>query len=713
VLTARGTPLERAFGFGAARQLLEPVLRTEADRDRLLAGSAASARGVFDQVDGDAGSFSVLHGLYWLTVNLASAGPVVLAVDDLQWCDSPSLRYLAYLVKRLEELPVLVVATLRTGEQHEDDELLCELALDPVAVSLRPGPLGIEATAALVRERLGEPAPAFVQVCHHTTSGNPLLLRQLLRALEAEGTPPDVLHLDLVRAIGSRAVSSLVLLRLRRMPAHVVAAARAVAVLGAAASLPTVAALAELDEPTAAAALATLCRTEVLRDEQPLAFVHPLVRDAVYGEVPVAERALRHERAGQVLRSVGAPAEQVAAHLLLAPQRGDAATVAVLQAAARTAVDRGAADTAVTLLRRALDEPAHGQDRLDVLLELGLVETLVDGPAAVRHLQQAWPSLDEPALRGEIGIVLARTHAFASERGVATAFARQARASLPPDQDDARQGLLALERVTRIMHALDPVPYGGGEWPEVSGSGPGARMLAATLSHELVLHGRDREGAVAMARFALDGDHLLDVDNGLLWVTAAMSLALADHDLGDFWDRADRHAHAQGSLFTALSVSLWRGHHEWLRGDLVDAVQSLRDAVEQDRMWGSSGVGTSFSHGLPGAGPGRPGQLAEARSAWTRPRSRRWGGRRLLGRPRDAAAGGGPAGARPWRARPAVDVYGVRNPAWVPERGTRAAVLHALGRTGEARALLEEDVQRLRGVGRPAFLGAGCGGWVR
>jgi hypothetical protein len=73
-----------------------------------------------------------------------------------------------------------------------------------------------------------------VQVCHHTTSGNPLLLRQLLRALEAEGTPPDVLHLDLVRAIGSRAVSSLVLLRLRRMPVHVVAAARAVAVLGAA-----------------------------------------------------------------------------------------------------------------------------------------------------------------------------------------------------------------------------------------------------------------------------------------------------------------------------------------------------------------------------------------------------------------------------------------------------------------------------------------------
>jgi tetratricopeptide (TPR) repeat protein len=411
-----------------------------------------------------------------------------------------------------------------------------------------------------------------------------------------------------------------------------------------------------------------------------------------------------------VLQVVGAPAEQVAAHLLLAPQRGDAATVGVLQAAARTAVDRGAADTAVTLLRRALDEPALGQDRLDVLLELGLVETLVDGPAAVRHLQEAWPLVDEPGLRGEIGIVLARTHAFTSERGVATAFARQARASLPPDQDDARQGLLALERVTRIMHALDPVPYGGGEWPEVSGSGPGARMLAATLSHELVLHGRDREGAVAMARFALDGDHLLDVDNGLLWVTAAMSLALADHDLGDFWDRADRHAHAQGSLFTALSVSLWRGHHEWLRGDLVDAVQSLRDALEQDRMWGSSGLGAWYSRAFLVQALVDRGELGEARSAVEelQPVAAVGEGQWLL---RLAEARLLVAEGRPAEALAVLDLclegYGLRNPAGVPERGIRAEALHALGRTPEARALLEDDVRRLRAWGAPAFLGAG------
>ena len=86
---------------------------------------------------------------------------------------------------------------------------------------LRPQPLSAEAAGLLVRERLSEGVDAFVEACHRTTSGNPLLLRQLVRALESEGVPPDVTHADTVRAVGSRAVSSLVMLRLRRMPAAV------------------------------------------------------------------------------------------------------------------------------------------------------------------------------------------------------------------------------------------------------------------------------------------------------------------------------------------------------------------------------------------------------------------------------------------------------------------------------------------------------------
>ena len=68
---------------------------------------------------GDAGgdvSFAVLHGLYWLTVNLSAERPLLLAVDDLQWCDHPSLRFLAYLARRLDGLPVLVACGVRSSE---------------------------------------------------------------------------------------------------------------------------------------------------------------------------------------------------------------------------------------------------------------------------------------------------------------------------------------------------------------------------------------------------------------------------------------------------------------------------------------------------------------------------------------------------------------------------------------------------------------------
>ena len=462
VLSARGSQLERSFGFGAVRQLFEPFTLDSAVTDDLLAGAAAAARPVFDDETGDDpvqhGGFAVLHGLYWLSVNLAGDGPLVICVDDIQWCDSASLRFLAYLVKRLEGLPVLVVLALRTGEPHPDDALLTELALDSSVKVIRPAPLSPEAAGALVRERLGEGADSFVEVCHRMTSGNPLLLRQLLRALADEGVTPDLSHLDTVRAVGSRAVSSLVTLRLRRMPPAVTAVARAVAVLGEAAGLPTVAALAQRPEDEVAAGLDALSRSEILKDEQHLSFVHPLVREAIYDDLSPGDRALHHERAAQVLGRQGATAEQVAAHLLRAPRRGDPATVELLRTAARTAVSRGASDAAVALLRRALDKPAPGPERAGVLLELGLVETLVDGPSGVAHLSEAYAALEElgePHERARLAVDIARTHVFVSPPGVATAFARDASAALP--RGVRRRAAGAARPATHLgLHARPP-----------------------------------------------------------------------------------------------------------------------------------------------------------------------------------------------------------------------------------------------------------------
>ncbi len=711
VLTARCSRLERAFGFGVVRQLLDPALGEGERREHLLGGTPA-ARAVFaEPVDGPGGegSFAVLHGLLRLTAAVSAEAPLLITVDDLQWCDSASLRYLAYLGKRLDGLPIVVAATIRAGEEHPEAALLQELALDPDAVVVVPRPLSRRATQDLVTDRLGDPADRFVDVCHETTAGNPLLLRQLVRALEAAGVRPDISHVDTVRAIGSRAVSSLVMFRLRRMPPDATAVARAVAVLGPHADLPTIAAFADLDEPAAAAMLDGLTRAEILLDRQPPAFVHPLVRDAVYQDQPASERALHHERAAQVLRRRGAALEHVSTHLLLAPWRGDESTVSWLRSAATAATARGATESAVTLLRRAADEPATGSARLDLLVQLGLVESLVDGPAAIAHLSEAYAGLDDDARRrAEVALVITRAHVFASPRGVATAFAHDAAESLPPDLDDARQGLQALQRLTGHMHGLPPERYRVGE-PTVSGSGVGARMLAAVLAYERMLDGQDRDEAVRLARYALEDDALLVADNGLLWIAAAAVHMLSDADLGDFWDRAMNHAQRTGSLFAVLSTNLWRGYSEWRRGQLDHALQSIQDAMEQERMWGSSDVSRAYSTAFAaGVLLDRGDRIAAEqmlRGAAGLPELGE--GTRLL---REAGVRLHLANGRAQEALEAVEAVvtppGISNPVWSAWRRLKATALGRLGRVDEALALADEEVALLRRWGAPSQLGA-------
>ena len=245
----------------------------------------------------------MLRGLCELTTQLAEEAPFVLCVDDVQRCDEASLQFLAYLVRRLEGLPVLVVLAMRTGEPQQADDL-AELVADETVAVVRPAPLTEQGTAALVTDRLGRGADAFVATCHRMTSGNPLLLRQLLRALADQGVPPDAAHVDTVRAVGSRAITSLVTLRLRRMPAERPRRSRARSrCSGRWPTCVSVADLSQHSEEDVASALDVLARSEILRDGHPLDFVNPLVRDAIHADIPAGERALLVERLNRRLKS--------------------------------------------------------------------------------------------------------------------------------------------------------------------------------------------------------------------------------------------------------------------------------------------------------------------------------------------------------------------------------------------------------------------------
>lgn len=714
VLSARGSQLEKEFGFGAVRQLFDPVLGDPVARNELLTGAALGATRVFDAtyspVDAPPETlFTILHGLYWLTSNVTARGPLVIAIDDVQWCDTSSLRFLGYLANRFEGLPVLIAATWRTGESYADEDLLQELTVASDPVSVRPGPLSASATSVVVRGRLAGADDAFAAACFRTTSGNPLLLRQLLRALESEGVRPDSSHADTVRAIGSRAVSSMVLMRFRRMPEASRLVARAVAVLGDGVSLPLVSAMTGLTEQTTAGAVAALARSEVLRPDHPLGFVHPLVEAAVYDDVPLGERELQHDRAAQVLAAAGASPEQIAAHLMLVPPRGDAGVVDILSEAAARAVERSASESATAYLRRAVQEPPPTEERPRILMELGRLETMGDGPRAIEHLMQAYRLLQEPAAQADTAIMLARTAVFAAPPGEATRLARTAAEDIDVSLVDQQQALVALERVSAYMHAVDVTAHPLGPVPALSGTGTGAQALAAALAWEEVGRGEDRAEAMRLARFALQDRRLIQTDPGLLWVIAAMVLDFGGEDIEPFWERELLEAYRTGGLFAALSVHLWLGYAQWQSGKLREAQQSLLHCIEQGVMWGDSRIAQPYAdaflvHVLLDLGdlPGATEYLDRVRHA---PRAGE--GIRLYveADARHALMTGDPDSSLRLLESVQHQMAAMLNPIWRPWRSMRARALAALGRHEEAMDLVAAELVLAERWGTPALVG--------
>src|SRR5207249_3567449 len=124
------------------------------------AGAAALAAPFFDpdQVAAEPAatdsSLARLHGLYWLTANLAARRPLLVTVDDLHWCDLPSLRWIAYVLPRIEGIDLALVVGVRTGESPGHERLLGQILADPMAGVIRPPPLTAAAATLILRATL-------------------------------------------------------------------------------------------------------------------------------------------------------------------------------------------------------------------------------------------------------------------------------------------------------------------------------------------------------------------------------------------------------------------------------------------------------------------------------------------------------------------------------------------------------------------------------
>jgi class 3 adenylate cyclase/DNA-binding CsgD family transcriptional regulator len=725
VLVARSAELEQEFAYNVVRQLFEPLLASVGPNERgeLLSGTAALAGRLFDETEltgsasGDV-SFAVLHGLYWLAANAAARRPTALVVDDLHWADAASLRWLTYVGRRLEGLPLLVIAGLRPPEQAQETELLTELISDPAALVIRPTALGEASVAALARDIFGaEPEEPFVAACHEATGGNPLFVRALLDALQGEGCNPVAANAQRVREIGPESVARAVSLRLSRLPAEARQLAAATAVLGDGCDLRDAAALAELDADLASLAATALARADLVRVSTPaIEFVHPVVRSSIYETIEPGERARAHRRAAELLCGADAEPERVAAHLDLVAPAGDPFVVEILRAAADRALVRGAPEAAARYLLRALAEPPPEPARVDTLCELGLAEQRADVSAAAEHLGSAIEAIEEPVRRGRIALELGRS-LFRLNRGPDAVRALEEASERLGEADPELRLMLQAELINsaafdpsvidvsrRLLAAVDEADLTGDR---------GRAVMVATLRYFDARNGVNREAMSELADPRLIGRLIESMPSVAISCAAtALLYAETDHEVDRFFELMIGAAKKRGELVTLSNMLCFRGLTLAQRGELESAIQDLRESDELVPYLPTQQGAIYFRSWLADVLTNR-GELDEAERALAE-----------LGLPEDVPQSGHMIfflGARGWlrlarrdfegsrsdfeRLGRYMESFDMRNPAMLAWRSHLALALLALERRDEALALAREEVDLARAWGAPRPIG--------
>jgi DNA-binding CsgD family transcriptional regulator len=574
-LEARGSELEQPFAFGVVRQLLEPVISKELERTDLFAGAAGPAARLFEPgerrpLDAGAG-FEALHSLYWLVVNMADRAPVLVLVDDCQWADRESLRFLAYLAQRIEGLPVAMLLTGRPPDAGGDEAgaLWGQLASRPAAAALFPRPLSQSAAVTLVRERLGAgAAEEFCRACHTATGGNPLFLRELLGALAAAGVAPSAAAASAVQDVGPAAVSRFVLHRLAALGPAATELARAVAVLGDDSEPLLAVRMSGLSQDDAREAADDLVRADIFVPAERLGFVHPIVRAALYEDLAPGERQTRHAAAAEALAREGASAERVTAHLLLTLPTGDQHRVGIFRSAATAATHRGAPRAAAAYLRRALAESPSGQDRGEILAELGWYEVAtVQFEAAQEHLRAALASSATLATRADAASSLGRCAIVSGGRSAAAAA--DAVSSLagelwPADPERSLELGSELLIVAGSIPLLRPgLAARLREFRDLARGRPGFEAVARIVSaQEQLLHGGPASASTDEVQAALMAGLPASAQNtaglaALFTLIVGERYELADRLLDAVLERARQEGHAtrQGILHALHAAS--------------------------------------------------------------------------------------------------------------------------------------------------------------
>jgi DNA-binding CsgD family transcriptional regulator len=339
-------------------------------------------------------SAALSEQLLALVAEQCATSPTVLVVDDLQWADPATVALWRRMARAAPTLPLLLIGMMRPVPQRDD--LLALRNMPEVSTRLQLTGLADEDVDVLIAGLAGGRPDANLLRLAEGAAGNPLYLTELIAALgrSASLTVTSAGAAVLTSGPAPSSLAAAIADRLGFVPGSVREVLRAAALLGVDFAVPDLAIVLGRSVADLVPAVDEACAAGVLAESgSSLGFRHPVIRAALYGEIPAPLRAAWHRDAARSLAEAGAPADRVARQLLGAVSGGsDAADPMdewVLDWLAGTAelLVRQAPRAAAELLQHAVASSSAGSARHDNLVSR-LADALfrVGDPAAAEQL---------------------------------------------------------------------------------------------------------------------------------------------------------------------------------------------------------------------------------------------------------------------------------------------------------------------------------------
>ena len=566
VIDTRCTPMTPTISHVLLRDWFSGIAQRNGTA---IDGPARVLQELSDDVQSGVGD--LVYGARWVLEEIAQEQPVMLIVDDLHWADTGSLEVLDLLVSTIQHLPCLVVYTVRSGEPVASAEALARVRMSSTVLS--PAPLSQDAVLALLRHHDALASAADARHIHEMSGGVPFYVRELLN--DADGVPEIV--------IGSVAG------RLSRLSETAAVTARAVCVLGGAATVGTVAELSQQKLDIVARDISALVGAHLLSlDSGRLAAMHPLIARAVLGHMSASESADLHGRAVAILVRRGAPRAVVANHLLHTMPGADDDARERLTEQGHVALKAGDHQLAVRYFNRAIAEGSVGEPQIPLFSAAAQAHARSgDLDTALVVWEMAADLTDDgnvlAALKAEVGdaLVMAGRHQEAAE-----AFGSY----LDGDQGQcpARQRLIARMVLAGMLHGahasdlreqVDRVlaqPSSDDTYDD--------RLALSSGSVLLAFAGQDADRARLLARRAAEGGRLLDDEaegTGLYLAAGALTWTSSFEESERLLTDAIERAQVRGATSTFASASSSRGFARVYMGMVTEAVLDFEAALSQ------------------------------------------------------------------------------------------------------------------------------------